>query len=279
MATGKPAYRAAFEQDFVSNRDSLRFVVHRLQSEGQRLYVRDVSFLGFPTFHVYVPGMSTTRRRLTEETLELYTSLQPMIRRTLLSLKSAKLDEIRRCAAALERFLAEPEVHPWLLVASLCQILVRPESDFAQLYDANLLLALLHHRLGDSRKAFYYLNEHLHDPASDLQTEGHQFGHLDYDWCVLSCFYLKASGKTGKQISGTLTSLFGEARALEVVNHLSDPSLAFEHLELPECCECDRCEIRQDCAYTSWKAIADRLCERLAAGTIEQSTLQDLFEE
>ena len=279
MATGKPAYRAAFGQDLISNRDSLRFVVRRLQSEGQRLYVRDVSFLGFPAFHVYVPGMSRTRRRLTEETLELYTTLRPMIRGTLLSLKSAKLAEIRCCAAALERFLAEPGVLRWTLVASLGQILVRSDSDFAQLYDPNLLLALLHHRLGDSRKAFYYLKEHMHHPASDLQTEGRQMSSLAYDWSVLSYFYLKASGKADEQIRATLTSLFGEARALEVVNHLSDPSLAFEHLELPECGKCDPCEIRKDCQYASWKAIADRLRERLAAGTSEQSSLQHLFEE
>jgi ribosomal protein S12 methylthiotransferase accessory factor len=279
MAAGKPAYSAAFEQEFVGNRDSLRFIVHRLQSEGQHLYVRDVSFLGFPAFHVYVPGMSETRRRLTEETLELYATLRPMIRRTLLSLKSATVNEIRRCAAAIERFLAEPEVHPWPLVASFCDILVRPESDFAQLYDPDLLLALLYHRLGDSRKAFYYLDEHLHSLAKDSQPEGHQVGNVAYDWCALSYFYLKAEGKTNRQLRATLASLFCEARTLEVVNQLSDPSLAFEHLALPECGECHDCEIREDCQYTSWKAIADRLRERLAAGTIEQSSLQDLFEE
>jgi hypothetical protein len=147
------------------------------------------------------------------------------------------------------------------------------------LYDPNLLLALLHHRLGDPRKAFYYLKEHMQHPASDLQTEGRQMSSLAYDWSVLSYFYLKALGKGEKQICATLTNLFGEARALEVVNHLSDPKLVFEHLELPECGECDRCEISKDCQYASWKAMADRLRERLAAVMIDQSSVQELFEE
>lgn len=277
MAVGTPAHEGAFESDSTSNRNSLRFMVRRLQSAGHRLYVRDVSFLGFPAFHVYVPGMSELDGRLNAGKFELHRTLGPMVRQTLLSLKTAGADEIRRCAQALERFLAQPEIHPWPLVASLCQVLVRPDSDFAQLYDPNLLLALLYHRLGDPRKAFYYLNESLHDPAPEAEVYEHRTGKSHYDWCALSYFYMRSVEKTGEQILATLASLFGEVRALQVVNELSDPSLAFEHLELPECGRCDGCELRENCQYTSWKAIAGRLQERLVERTIDQSSLQELL--
>jgi ribosomal protein S12 methylthiotransferase accessory factor len=277
IAAGKPAHEGAFEEGFTSNRESLRFLVRRLQGAGHRLYVRDVSFLGFPAFHVYVPGMSELYSRLTERGFELHSRLAPMVRKTLLSLKTAEVDEIRRCAEALERFLAQPEVQPWGLVASLCQVLVRPDSDFARLYEHNLLLATLYHRLGDARKAFYYLEEHLCNGTYDPQAEEHQAVDSKYDWCALSYFYLKSVGKSGEQIRATLASLFGEARALETVNTLSDPGLAFQHLELPDCGKCDGCEIRKDCQYTSWRFIADRLRERLVARRINQSSQQELF--
>ena len=99
----------------------------------------------------------------------------------------------------------------------------------------------------------------------------------NYDWCALSYFYLKSAGQTDNQIRATLTDLFGEARALEVVNSLSDPSLAFAHLSLPECGNCDHCEIRGDCQYPSWQAVADRLREPLLASRMDQSSLQALF--
>lgn len=46
------------EANDVSDKENLHRIIMLITSLGYNVYIRDVSFLGFPAFHVYIPGMS-----------------------------------------------------------------------------------------------------------------------------------------------------------------------------------------------------------------------------
>ncbi len=60
-------YTDAFASPNLSNADYLHFMLNKVRTRGLSLYVRDYSFLGFPTYYVFIEKMSVARPLSGEE--------------------------------------------------------------------------------------------------------------------------------------------------------------------------------------------------------------------
>lgn len=48
----------SLEDNDMSDKENLKKIIKLISDLGYNIYIRDVSFLGFPAFHIYIPGMS-----------------------------------------------------------------------------------------------------------------------------------------------------------------------------------------------------------------------------
>jgi hypothetical protein len=249
VSKGTPRHQEAFESSFRSTRISLHFLLRALNRSGHPLFVRDVAWLGFPAFRIYAPGMSEIHEPLDEARFELFARRLPRARATLLSLKAASDADVRACTKTIEDVLLDTRFPSWYLIPRICQVVVAPEADFAQLYDPKLLLALLHHRLGGAREAAEAFRRYLFDPGSGGIADGGLPTKFEYAAEALAFHTLKASGRDDAVVRETLGALFGEERAGEAVAEFLRYEQVFRRFSLLQCGSCEGCEAASDCQY------------------------------
>ena len=278
VSAGASRYGAAFESSFTSTRTSLAFMLRLLGRSGHPVFVRDVSFLDFPAFRVYVPGMSEIHDPLDEARFDLFTRRIPLARAILLSLKTADEGDLRACVQTLEDVLLDTRQESWSLIPRVCQVVFGPASDLARLYEPKLLLALLHHRLGDDRRAAEAFRRYLFDPAPHAGADGDARTSLDHGPEALAFHALTASGRDEPVVRETLRALFGEERADASLDAFGRREEVFGRYRLPQCGDCASCEAVTDCRYPTWRALAERVQERLLGRPIDQGAVGRLME-
>lgn len=266
---GEPSHDRAFVSESISNEAALEFLTRRLKEDERCLYIRDVSFLGFPTFRVYVPGMSEWRK-LSHDYLGYD---HARLRKCLLSLGVAREEELSACIdlieyarANLPEFYVQPsdQVRQWA-----CVRFNRP-TDFDRFSDVDLLLTLLYSRLGDYGGAVKSLQAYLaNEPA---------IGNREYYVGALAYYRLRNDGRDSSETRLELERLFGRSAAEELVNDLADPATAFDHWALPRCGECESCPAAASCCYEDWSNLTTRIMTEMAKTAINQRELIELFD-
>lgn len=271
---GAPRHTEAFQAERQSNRDALVFLVGRLQTDGRRLLVRDTSFLGFPAFTVYVPGLAETELGVAQ-TAHRQATERMGLRRTLLDLAGSSSVQVTAALATLERIDAMPELYHRRteLVRKLLGIQMDEGSDLADLFSIDYLRALLHARVGNDAAAAGCLAAHLTaEREAGLRSERD-----DYYWCAAARFRLRADGLAPEQVCRSLAELYSPELAAEVEADLSDPAEVLRYHALPRCGDCGECAAAADCHYPGWLALRDALQRALDAGPIDQTKLADVF--
>jgi YcaO-like protein with predicted kinase domain len=274
VSGGEPASVSAFADRFTSNRDALAFLVRRIDELGARLLVRDASFLGFPAFTVYIPGLSEISGPQALWHLRNGDRLD-RLRRLLLDLKGASTEEARWAAGWVEEEVSSPSLfsYPQLIVRRLTELSVKGGNDFRTFEDLDFLIASLWVRAGEPGRAWPRLETYARRFTG---TEPDEFARR-YIWCAVACLKLRAEGLDEARLSSTLVDLFGDEVADEVIDDLSAPARVFETYRLPRCGDCDACEIADDCLYPAWRRLVEQLQAALERAAIDQGKLADLF--
>ena len=84
-----------------SDDEDLAYVVGKVNELGFDMYVRDVSYLGFPSYHVYIPGMSEVHFSDFHESMAILYGLQEN-RTALMNLKQAGAESIQKLELHLQ---------------------------------------------------------------------------------------------------------------------------------------------------------------------------------
>jgi ribosomal protein S12 methylthiotransferase accessory factor len=269
ISSGDTLYQRAFLKEFKSNRDTLVFLLGLIRQAGLKLFMRDVSFLGFPSFRVYIPGLSEIfPPSRDDDMLEIVFEVLPQIRKTLLSLAHSSEDDVRVCAESIERVVGHPRF-PKNEVSVRWNINLSLNADFHEFANIDYLLALLFIRAGEFGRAFDYMERYwltqLISGALNNNVE-----RAEYYWCTLAYIGLRAAGNSEEEIERTLEELFGDSRAKEIIRDFRDPEKVFQNFSLPECGVCDGCNISCECRYEEWERLVGFLSAKMRENSIDQ---------
>jgi ribosomal protein S12 methylthiotransferase accessory factor len=267
LSNNKPEFSKAFQAKFTGHKSALKFLTDKVAALGFKLYVRDNSFLGFPAFQVYIPGMS-----------ELFTGSPSRFDATTIEclsrLKKSSCNEVKRCARYLEEMIVE---HPTLYVkfrtdylSSQANLIMDESSDIHEFDHIAYLVACMFYFCGEYKKAFKYLKLYL-------EEEGHALNNLSYYVCALAYINLKMKKVPHKDIYKNLYYLFGKELAEEVASDLRNPREVFKYVELPECGDCSLCPVSDKCFYDEWYKISMKMREKISKAQIKQENLSRLF--
>jgi ribosomal protein S12 methylthiotransferase accessory factor len=240
-----------------------------LTKKGYNVYIRDVSFTGFPSYRIYIPGLSEVNN-LDQRHLA-FLKKNKRLRKIILTLATATDDEIAECAMLVEE-LIQLELWKYQLLEQrtgflsyLSFITLKSDSHFNHL-EPTYLLALLYHRLDDYPMAYKHFRAYLSHNSETLEN-------MKYANCALTYFRLKAHNCTDPEIEHNLQDLFGHDTAREVVADLRDPKQSFAHLVLPHCGDCKRCPVSSECCYPAWSRVNDNIKRMMAANRIDQQRI------
>lgn len=241
----------------------LKQVVRYIKESGYRLYIRDNSFLGFPAYHVYIPGLSDVSSRLyslSDITNRLhdcdFTYDIPLQYR----IKRLNHEELGQLYAELRQ-------HPEQKI-SLFPYFNSPHNSISK----NLLLALIAFKLSDLKNAYRHMSLFIEENAQrNIKTERYYYAVRDH-------FYWanRLSGQTAR-IQEVLKRLYGEPLAKEVMDDMSKPEDVFRHFNIPDCFHCELCPARRQCGYFEVLELDARIQQRFQQNVPRQEKIRDLF--
>jgi ribosomal protein S12 methylthiotransferase accessory factor len=271
---GHSRHADAFMSDFRSLPDSLAFAVDCFRRDGKKLYVRDVSFLGFPSYHAYCPGASEVLRLNKGRPLHS-PSESRLIRSVLLRLKSSSAGDVLAAARLIERSLDFAYHHPRTGERPFrLSVMLSSSSDFiTEFVDdpswGGKLLALMALKGGDHEMAARNYSRYV---TACQRRDGAGSREL----CRLAHLKLRAGNVGEDERRRRLASFFEAADVDEVARDLSDDD-PFRDLALPECGDCSSCPVAGECACPQWKRVDASLRERARQNPIDQTQLRSLF--
>lgn len=205
-----------------NNDQTLGNLLALLVEKENDVYIRDVSFLGFPTYHIYVPSVSN----IIKTSLNNLKICRDVSRATTIlhDLGGAEKEDLRVLIRVIERLLTdksiflsgdnEAEVLPLLLNLPL-------EQGISSSIDLKNILSFLYYHIGDYQSALKNIS---HDMNSD-PNKGERFDHVK---CLRDAIYHTSENK---DFAATRTLLKEEYDAqvteaivsiLENIDHLAE---------------------------------------------------------
>lgn len=263
----EPSYKhkELFNIRGVNHKKKLKVLLSILDKNHFKILVRDNSILGFPAYHVYIPGMSEVYNILNDDDVFVNRKLfdyLPM----LYNIKKQSKEDIQKLSIFMDQIYGK--VRPELLTIR-SEFLYNTSNEIEDI-KSFLFLANLYYFVGNRDKAIDYLDKFIYaenkiDPESDL----------DYFRCARQ--YIELSKVFDlKTIKLKLNQLFNSTIVVAVTEDLSNPSDSFKHYELPTCFDCEICPIKLHCKYFDVMKVVKKI-QNYSILNIDQSKLKHVF--
>lgn len=239
-----------FSSKKLNNHEVYFYLLNICRSHGWDLFIKDYSFLGFPTYRVFIPGISEVAVTPGDDVCKMIQSE--------FDFKNAlRSEEIRR-ESLLDiaiQFYRFPKFYNVYNLTKLLGVIV--DSEISEQYEKENVMYLLCNGLDiDLRK---FLPEFSRNPSTESMK-----------WNAMRMKNLSLKGGTAslRQIS--------KLAKIVLTEEIYDKVFVSEHkLMIPECFHCDSCKLKKHCKYDCWKKVYNQLYEREKAYYEKYENLSD----
>ena len=241
-------YKNAFLPKIESNKQNYMYLLKKLKQNNFKLYIRNLSFLNFPTYKIYIPGMSEVfinNVSKIEERIKINYTANYM-----LNIFSCSNEELEFLLVELESYCNNNsnncyfENSPYFKSTNLH---LMKANGFAKL-DLRLIVSLLAYILGKDKIAANYFALYM------KTSQGLNSSILNYYHCITAFLHLKAESMDDNEIRLKLFQLFSENTVSEVLDDFKERSLKlFSKMPLPTCPDCKNCNISKSCLFEEWE--------------------------
>lgn len=249
-----------------SHEKDITYFKKKIKDFDTNLYIRDVSFLGFKSFYVFIPGLSdyqTNRIDDYDNFIEFKNQKEK-----LLSIKKINNLELLELANSIRKWI---EINP-----NFWRDFVKPsfgyhsKEDLLNL-DANLFLSMAYYKLNDLELSIQYLQFFLNEYCKENRSS------YLYFYACLDYFKMKKEHFSLEKINSILKTLYPEQLAEEVESDLYDSDKIFKFQKLPTCYECESCEISKYCSYFDVMKTVKVIQNAQIKNKIRQITLKNIL--
>lgn len=251
----------------MNNKEMLKYLVDRLKGMGYDVYARNVSFLGFPAFHVIVPGLSEIEEIDDLKEISDYEAFVK-VKRFIRNMDEVSNDELLKLAAYLEskRFGLDTNV---------LQLLNLPINKSLPWYYVNvdLFVMALYCKTGEFIKASSVLSRFL----GCIEPNSFNRGMLTYYKCLRDYLGARADGIPKNVILDLIGKFYPLHIVTGIIEEFGSLEAIFKKHDLIKCFECKDCELKIDCLYKETEKVFRIIKDRYAVSKIIQTDLKNLL--
>lgn len=239
-----------------------------LLSKGYHIYIRDNSFLGFPAFYVYIPGMSELNYIFSNTTdriksMKIYNGIDSLLR-----IKSLNYEEL----AALEKVIMTIENSEMSLSSfDPRNYFLYNTSDALEDLLPDIFKVMLYYKLGNIKKSYFAICHFIDKIPDRKRTE------FSYYFAVRSYLKMLMDECPSEIIEKQMCFYHGRELGQEIIKDFADSQNIFQYFPLPNCFHCSECEISKDCKYFQVMEIVKRVKMKNKENLISQQKLSQLF--
>ncbi len=244
-----------------SQKERLKFLLDFIKKRDHNIYIRDVSFLGFNSYYIIIPGMS----EVSYGTLKLNPKRDFDRMEYLSNLSSLDKGELQKLALDLDGFILKNRrtlnVNDYLGG-------IYPSMRL----DLSLLISVIYYKLGDFKKSY----KHHVSFLENLNNHGNYrlyYFQVVKEFLSLSTRY----GRNSEKKKQMLMSLFDKDTVREVIHNYEDINNFLQFFSLPPCWNCNVCSEYGNCPYKYVESIYITLKENIKKNPVNQMDLKDVF--
>jgi len=261
------ALRSFVEVESTNEKDDFVYITDLLESLGYEILIRDNSYLGFPTYHIYIPGMSEHSNKLDNVSWDLlsnFTRASRLIKRinvigpTDLLFLSNYLENAISYFSSIrkKRFLAK-------------LISVPNKNRVLDSLSIELLLVMINYKLRIDQKAHDIMKKYLEDYIIDVGTAPMYYQCIkDFLWHKT----LKNKLRSNLDEEQFLLQFYEKRIASKVLSDMSNPDNVFAYIVLPNDSDCGACDLASDCHFDEYKNYVTKIDNILNDNAINQKT-------
>lgn len=249
-----------------TNLSLMRHMLDTAKEMGSNVYIRNCSFLGFPTIYIYAENLSEVMEK------DILYLKEATLKRTSKALfnniSECSDDEIRKLST-----LIKIKMHA-VIEDSISSISDRTFVSKANVPANNgvFLLSLCEYRLGFLDEAIYYMRLFSKSYAATIYERS-------YSGCAVYYFEAKKNGFSEEENRTMLCRLCEENLAMKVCNDLEDPRLAIEKIySFCKGHQCEDCDNKL-CRYPDVAALSIKMAELEMKNPPDQNEVAKLFRE
>lgn len=247
----------------ISDQEDFYYFMHLIRRNHFHIYIRDVGYLGFPAYQVYIPGMSETDFFYDEG--REFVCWMHLVREqtTLLRLPEARPEEL----SALARALIEVEKAHMAIPLNLKRWFPSNIDHKLQQIDEDKFCALLYGCTGFYAEAVQCMQRYIEKESAQSEPLRFLKALVAYwDLC-----------KEGENKLGNLYHEYGESLMERVLSY-RDPHIVFSPEEWPVCFHCEECMAANDCRYCDILKLVQNLQEQYRENLPNQENVKILLE-
>ncbi|MGD2250909.1 MAG: YcaO-like family protein [Candidatus Methanofastidiosia archaeon] len=254
----EPNIKYYTQNNFSGNKEYLHYVIQILLDKGWHILVRDVSFLGIPSYQVIIPGVSELKKLDKDHCME--TGARVTVGNYLRDINACTKKELKTIAHLVESQLQKG------VYRTIAQFTNVPHRNTFPLNQINyhLFLSALYLRMGDYAASHTYMKKYISDITSKnitLKESG-----INYYRCVSD--YLAMLKEKTENIN-ILRRIYGDHIFSEVLESIN-PEKAFEYYRPLKCPECSQCVYTQFCFYEKIRNIHKKIKTAMVKNPIDQ---------
>lgn len=235
----------------------LHEILDWLKEHNYRLYIRDHSFLGFPAYHLYIPGMSNVDNRLYDVRKEIKACENYYKIQSEFDLKGIDNDD---AINLIGKFKKDSRTRIPLFFYNSSQL---------NYLDKNMAISLLSYRIGNGEDAYNYWNLFL----KSRELKGQKLS--EYYYCVRDMFGLCISNTKHEDMVRALSIIYPKCLAERVLDDMRERNKIFINFPIPTCFRCLECELKNTCSYCTIIQIENRIQKRQKENVIIQERLKE----
>ncbi len=249
-----------------SHKQDIIYLKKLIKNFDTNIYIRNVSFLGFKSFYVYIPKLSDYQTNKIDDYNNFIEFKNQ--KEKLLSIKKLNNLELLELTNCISKWL---EINP-----NFWRDFIKPsfgyhsKEDLLNL-DVNLFLSMAHYKLNNLDLSIQYLDIFLNEfCAEDRSSYLYFYACLDY-------FKMKKDNLSIEKIHFFMQIVYPMQLVEEVVLDLYDSNKIFKFQKLPTCYECESCEISKYCNYFDVMKMVKVIQNTQTNNSIEQINLNKII--
>jgi len=247
-----------------SYEEEVKYMISNLHSSGYNVYIRDNSYLGFPSVMVYIPEISALGRKnnsIVKQTNKFNSIELDKIEKLFFDFENCSEVDMSK----IENTLADMKFK--IPLEKLFNVEVKNNSTIGNV-DSKFFLTLLRYRLGKYEKAKESLKEFRNNEVrNDLYYE-----------VANEYIELKRQGVLTEKISEQILNKgYDKGTTKEVCDDLLDPTSVFKYISLPKCPNCKECGLNKDCLTSGQLNICNTIYNKMKENIINQNTVADIL--
>jgi uncharacterized domain len=244
------------------NGNMLSYLIDLLHANNCNILIRDVSFLGFPAFHIVVPFFS----EIQDLNLQIVHRISGM-RKTaeiLMRLGNASDSELHYVID----YFKESGYNPYASIAEPLHRSLGPAFPWKNIR-RDMFTSTAYYKMGEYRKAYHTMGCFANTMTSQYSDMNNM-----YFSCLRDYFGALAGGISSEaEISGILLKFYPDNIVDKVLSSLKNPDEVFKNCSRLDCFNCHTCQYIRYCFYPACEKLYIKLKDIYALNNIDQESI------